>query len=252
MRWPRGSSQEDHRGAVARATNSARCVTTLGLGQMSTVEPALLFQTRARPATSAMPVASSRAKRSLDLVLGGAALLLFLPLLVLIALAIRTESRGSALFRQQRTGLNGEPFRIYKFRTMRVAEDGPGIEQARRQDARVTRIGRLLRKLSLDELPQLLNVLKGDMSGVGPRPHARCHDEAWSQAIPQYFERFRARPGLTGYAQVRGLRGEVTSPDAIRDRVAADIAYIEQWSFRQDLKLIAMTVPLIFNDATAY
>jgi putative colanic acid biosynthesis UDP-glucose lipid carrier transferase len=219
---------------------------------MSAIEPTLLFQTPARRTRSAMPVASSRAKRSLDFILAAAALLLFLPLLVLIALVIKAESRGAVLFRQQRTGLNGRPFRIYKLRTMRVAEDGPGIEQARREDARVTRVGRVLRKLSLDELPQLLNVLKGDMSLVGPRPHALCHDEAWSQAIPQYFERFRARPGLTGYAQVRGLRGEVTGPDAIRERVAADIAYIEQWSFRQDLKLIAMTVPLIFNDATAY
>jgi putative colanic acid biosynthesis UDP-glucose lipid carrier transferase len=219
---------------------------------MSAIEQTLLFETQAPRTTSAMPVASSRAKRGLDFVLAGAALLLFLPLLVLIALVIRGESPGTALFRQQRTGLNGRPFRIYKFRTMRVAEDGPGIEQARRQDARVTRVGRVLRKLSLDELPQLINVLKGDMSLVGPRPHALCHDEVWAQTIPQYFDRFRARPGLTGYAQVRGLRGEVTGPDSIRDRVAADNAYIERWSFLQDVKLIAMTVPLIFNDATAY
>lgn len=220
---------------------------------MSAIEPTRLFpMAPVRRAVSATPVASSRAKRGLDLVLAAAAVLLFLPLLLLVALVIRAESRGAVLFRQQRTGLNGRPFRIYKFRTMRVAEDGPGIEQARRADVRVTRVGRVLRKLSLDELPQLLNVLKGDMSLVGPRPHALCHDEAWSQAVPQYFERFRARPGLTGYAQVCGLRGEVTGPDAIRDRVAADIAYIERWSFRQDLKLIAMTVPLIFNDAAAY
>lgn len=203
-------------------------------------------------AASRVAVASSRAKRAIDLSLAAAALLLFLPLLVLIAVAIRWESRGEALFRQQRTGLNGQPFRIYKFRTMRVVEDGPQIEQARRNDARVTRIGRLLRKLSLDELPQLLNVLKGDMSLVGPRPHALCHDEAWSRAVPRYAERFRARPGLTGYAQVRGLRGEVTRPDAIRRRVAADNAYIESWSVLEDLKLIAMTVPLMFKDAAAY
>jgi putative colanic acid biosynthesis UDP-glucose lipid carrier transferase len=197
-------------------------------------------------------VASSRAKRALDVLLSAASLLLFLPLLVLIAAAIRYESEGDVLFRQRRTGLNGRPFRIYKFRTMRVAEDGAEIKQAQRNDARVTRIGRLLRKLSLDELPQLLNVLKGDMSLVGPRPHALTHDEIWARAVPRYQERFRARPGLTGYAQVSGLRGEVTTPDAIGERVAADNAYIEGWSLAQDLKLIAMTVPLIFKDTAAY
>jgi len=218
---------------------------------MSVFEPTLFSDAPAARAGAAA-VASSRTKRAIDILLSAAALLLFLPLLVLIAMAIRSESRGEALFRQQRTGLNGQPFRIYKFRTMRVVEDGPQIEQARRNDARVTRVGRLLRKLSLDELPQLLNVLKGDMSLVGPRPHALCHDEAWSKTVPRYAERFRARPGLTGYAQVSGLRGEVTRPDAISQRVAADNAYIERWSVREDLKLIAMTVPLIFRDAAAY
>jgi len=219
---------------------------------MSAFEPTQPFAAPTVRVASRAAVASSRTKRAIDLSLAAAALLLFLPLLVLIAVAIRWESPGQALFRQQRTGLNGQPFRIYKFRTMRVAEDGPQIEQARRNDARVTRVGGLLRKLSLDELPQLLNVLKGDMSLVGPRPHALCHDEIWSQAVPRYTERFRARPGLTGYAQVRGLRGEVTRPDAISQRVAADNAYIERWSVLEDLKLIAMTVPLIFKDAAAY
>jgi putative colanic acid biosynthesis UDP-glucose lipid carrier transferase len=218
---------------------------------MSAFEPILFSEAPdCRDATSA--VAASRAKRAIDVALSGAALLLFLPLLILIGMAIRWESEGQALFRQQRTGLNGRPFRIYKFRTMRVVEDGPNIEQAQRNDARVTRLGGLLRKLSLDELPQLLNVLKGDMSLVGPRPHALCHDEAWAHAVPRYQDRFRARPGLTGYAQVSGLRGEVTRPDAITQRVAADNAYIERWSVLGDLKLIAMTVPLIFKDAAAY
>ena len=219
---------------------------------MSALEPAQLFAARTVRVASLPAVASSRTKRAIDVAFAAAALLLFLPLLVLIAVAIRWESRGEALFRQQRTGLNGQPFRIYKFRTMRVVEDGPQIEQARRNDARVTGVGRLRRKLSLDELPQLLNVLKGDMSLVGPRPHALCHDEAWSRVVPRYTERFRARPGLTGYAQVRGLRGEVTRPDAISQRVAADNAYIERWSVLEDLKLMAMTVPLIFKDTAAY
>jgi putative colanic acid biosynthesis UDP-glucose lipid carrier transferase len=219
---------------------------------MSVAETTLAFKATAARAPPAMPVSASRAKRSLDLTLAGAALLLFLPLLLLVALAIMIESGGPVLFRQQRTGLNGRPFRIYKFRTMRVAEDGAVVQQAQRDDARVTGVGRLLRKLSLDELPQLLNVVKGEMSLVGPRPHALCHDEAWAQWTPDYADRFRARPGLTGYAQICGLRGEVRAPQAIRDRVAADNAYIEQWSFAGDLKLIAMTLPLIFNDATAY
>lgn len=214
------------------------------LAPTSPIEPAI--------ARGAPPVASSRAKRAMDVTLAGAALLLFLPLLVLVALAVCAESPGAALFRQRRTGLNGRPFRILKFRTMRVAEDGDHMAQAQRNDARVTRIGRVLRKLSLDELPQLVNVLNGDMSLVGPRPHALCHDEAWSCEIPQYTDRFRARPGLTGYAQVRGFRGEVTGPEAIRDRVAADNAYIERWSLLEDVRLIALTVPLLFHDAAAY
>lgn len=218
---------------------------------MSALET-IIFSEAPDPREAAPAVAASRAKRAIDVALSGAALLLFLPLLILIAVAIRWESEGQALFRQQRTGLNGRPFRIYKFRTMRVVEDGPNIEQAQRNDARVTRVGGLLRKLSFDELPQLLNVLKGDMSLVGPRPHALCHDEAWAHAVPRYQDRFRARPGLTGYAQVSGLRGEVTRPDAITQRVAADNAYIERWSVLGDLKLIAMTVPLIFKDAAAY
>ena len=217
---------------------------------MSAVETAIAL--RASAARPQMRVASSRAKRSLDLALAGAALLLFLPLLLLIALAIKAENGGPVLFSQQRSGLHGRPFRIYKFRTMWVAEDGPRIEQAQRIDIRVTNVGRILRRLSRDELPQLFNVLKGEMSLVGPRPHALSHDEAWLDSVPHYADRFRARPGLTGYAQIRGLRGEVTRPEDIGDRVAADNAYIEQWSFLGDVMLIAGTIPLIFSDEAAY
>src|SRR3546814_6359718 len=148
--------------------------------------------------------------------------------------------------------MQGRPFRIYKFRTMWVVEDGAGLEQARPADPRVTRVGRLLRKLSLDELPQLINVLKGEMSLVGPRPHALHHDQVWAQAVPRYGERFRTRPGITGYAQVRGLRGEARGLESTRERVAADNAYIEQWSLLRDVALIAKTVPLILPDAAAY
>ena len=156
------------------------------------------------------------------------------------------------LFRQRRTGLNGEAFRIYKFRTMRVLEDGESVTQATRGDARVTRLGALLRKLSLDELPQLLNVVKGEMSFVGPRPHAVSHDLQWAGSIAAYGARFRARPGLTGLAQVLGHRGEVTCAEALTARIAADNAYIENWSFAGDLMLIVRTVPLLFGDTRAF
>jgi putative colanic acid biosynthesis UDP-glucose lipid carrier transferase len=197
-------------------------------------------------------VARSVRKRAFDILVSAIALLFFLPLLLVIGTAIWMESDGPILFRQQRTGLHGRPFRIYKFRTMRVVEDGAGLRQATRGDSRVTPLGALLRKLSLDELPQLLNVLKGEMSIVGPRPHALAHDELWSRGIPGYGGRFRTRPGLTGEAQVAGFRGEVTCDEGIRGRIAADNRYVDTWTFRTDLRLILQTVPLLFGDANAF
>lgn len=198
------------------------------------------------------PSVASRRKRCFDVTTAGLALIAFMPLLLLIALTIRLSGGGPVLFRQQRTGLHGRPFRIYKFRTMRVMEDGETLAQASRGDPRVTPIGAVLRKLSLDELPQLLNIVLGDMSIVGPRPHALSHDEAWACAIPGYADRFRTRPGLTGEAQVLGLRGEITSPEGLVARIAADNAYIDGWSFRRDLALVARTVPLLFGDPQAF
>jgi len=208
-------------------------------------------------APSALPqagyaVATSRAKRWLDIVASSAALLLFLPLLLVIAVAVRFESRGPALFRQRRTGLNGQVFTIYKFRTMTVAEDSGPIRHATKNDARVTPLGLILRKCSLDELPQLLNILKGDMSIVGPRPHAVSHDELYSARIPTYNLRFRAKPGLTGLAQVSGFRGEVHEAQCMIDRVAADNAYIETWSFAKDVMIMLRTIPLVLKDPNAY
>ena len=197
-------------------------------------------------------VALSRRKRLFDILVAGLALLAFLPLLVLIGTAIWMESQGPVLFRQQRTGLNGRPFRIYKFRTMTVTEDGDGVRQASRGDARVTPLGGLLRKLSLDELPQLLNVLKGEMSIVGPRPHALSHDVQWSRRVEGYAGRFRARPGLTGEAQVLGFRGEVANDEGLIQRINADNAYIDGWTFRRDLGLVARTIPLLFGDEQAF
>lgn len=197
-------------------------------------------------------VATSRRKRAFDIACSAAALLLFLPLLLTVALLVRLESAGPALFRQRRTGLNGEVFTVVKFRTMTVAEDGETVRQATRHDARVTLLGGLLRKFSLDELPQLLNVLRGEMSLIGPRPHAVAHDEAWSRLVPAYERRFRARPGLTGYAAVCGFRGEIKELQAIVDRVESDNSYIDNWSFGLDMQIVWRTLPLIFADTRAY
>ena len=197
-------------------------------------------------------VATSRIKRGLDLLAALAALLVFLPLLLTIGLIVRMETPGPALFRQRRTGLGGQVFTVFKFRTMTVAEDGDVIRQATRGDARLTSVGKVLRKFSLDELPQVLNVLRGEMSLVGPRPHALAHDETWSKLVPGYARRFRARPGLSGYAQVCGYRGEVTDLASLRARVEADNEYIDTWSPLLDLKILLRTLPLILSDTRAY
>jgi putative colanic acid biosysnthesis UDP-glucose lipid carrier transferase len=177
---------------------------------------------RSVPSLAGCEAAHSWGKRAIDIFGALLALLIFLPLLCSIALMVRLESGGPAIFRQRRTGHRGRIFTIYKFRTMTVAEDGGNVQQATRGDARVTAIGGILRKLSLDELPQFLNVLKGDMSMVGPRPHALAHDAEYGEKIPTYVDRFRAKPGLTGLAQVNGLRGEIRDLRCMRDRVAAD------------------------------
>lgn len=203
------------------------------------------------PVTAA-PCAESRRKRAFDIAMSFCALMVFLPLLLTIAMLVRLESKGPALFRQRRTGLHGEIFTVFKFRTMTVAEDGDTVRQATRGDARVTALGAILRKLSLDELPQLLNVLRGDMSLIGPRPHAVAHDEAWGKQVAGYERRFRARPGLTGYAAVCGFRGEVKELQAIIDRVESDNEYIDTWTFALDMKIIWRTLPLIFGDVRAY
>jgi len=210
------------------------------------VEPA------APPVSVSARVAESRRKRAFDLLMAFGALMVFLPLLLTIAMLVRLETPGPALFRQRRTGLNGRIFTVYKFRTMTVAEDGDVVRQATREDARITTLGAILRKFSLDELPQLLNVLKGDMSLIGPRPHAVAHDEAWSKTVPGYALRFRAKPGLTGYAAVSGFRGEVRDLQAIVDRVQSDNEYIDTWSFGLDMKIVWRTLPLIFADERAY
>lgn len=220
-------------------------------------ETAKWTSTPGGPPPTARPIvastcADSRRKRAFDIVMAFGALMVFLPLLLTIAVLVRLESRGPALFRQRRTGLHGKVFTVFKFRTMTVAEDGETVRQATQGDARVTALGAILRKLSLDELPQLLNVLRGDMSLIGPRPHAVAHDEAWAKQVTGYERRFRARPGLTGYAAVCGFRGEVKELQAIVDRVESDNEYIDTWSFGLDMKIIWRTLPLIFSDSRAY
>jgi lipopolysaccharide/colanic/teichoic acid biosynthesis glycosyltransferase len=166
---------------------------------------------------------------------------LLAPMLCLVALAIRLESPGSAIFRQRRNGFNGLEFVIFKFRTMFVVEDGDTIAQARKRDPRVTKLGGMLRRWSIDELPQLLNVLRGDMSLVGPRPHARAHDTEYSQLVGNYAFRHHVKPGLTGWAQIHGLRGETATVESMAKRIEYDLWYINNWSALLDVRIVLRT-----------
>src|SRR5262249_29697070 len=157
-------------------------------------------------------------------------LLLLSPLLALVALLIVVESRGPVIYRQARRGFNGETFMIWKFRSMRVTESGYKITQAQKNDPRITRVGRIIPATPIDELPQLVNVLTGQMSLVGPRPHAISHDEELSRQLAVYAHRQRIKPGITGWAQVHGFRGETSRPEQIEGRVSHDIYYIDNWS----------------------
>ena len=194
----------------------------------------------------------SRLKQLTDIVGAGIGLFVLLPFLALIALAIILESRGPLLFRQRRSGLDGRVFTIYKFRTMNVMEDGADIQQATRDDNRVTWVGRILRRTSIDELPQLINVLKGEMSLVGPRPHAVAHDLYYAQLVPSYYLRFHAKPGITGLAQVAGFRGEVHDIQHMQARVVHDLEYIENWSLAADARILFLTVTTAPFHRSAY
>jgi putative colanic acid biosynthesis UDP-glucose lipid carrier transferase len=198
------------------------------------------------------PAACSRTKRALDIAASLLLCALLFPSLLLIALAVRSTSPGPIFFRQSRTGLNGRVFQVWKFRTMYVVEDGDGIAHATRNDARVTPLGALLRSTSIDELPQLLNVLVGDMSLVGPRPHAVAHDQRYGRLIGDYGKRFGVKPGMTGLAQIRGLRGEIHDLSCMVARVRADCEYIERWSLLFDVWIILQTIPRMIRDRNAY
>ncbi len=186
-------------------------------------------------------------KRSLDLVLAGIALVLLSPLMLVVAALIKLDSRGPVFFVQQRNGFNGRSFRIFKFRTMTVLEDGPFIQQATEDDPRVTNIGRLLRRTSIDELPQLMNVLLGDMSLVGPRPHATAHNDEYEKLIDNYAMRYHVKPGISGWAQVNGYRGETRSVELMAQRVEYDLWYINNWSLRLDLKIMLKSLIIVFS-----
>lgn len=190
-------------------------------------------------------------KHGADRVVSGLLLLLMAPLLGAIALAVCLESPGPALFCQTRYGLRGEPFTCLKFRTMRVQENGAVVVQAQRQDPRITPLGAFLRKSNLDELPQLLNVFRGEMSLVGPRPHAAAHNEHYRGRVQAYMRRHALKPGITGWAQVLGLRGATETDAKMADRVRADLDYIRNWSLHLDLKILLMTV-MRGRDRNAY
>jgi exopolysaccharide biosynthesis polyprenyl glycosylphosphotransferase len=187
------------------------------------------------------------AKRVLDIAVSATAILFLLPLLALISLAVTFDSKGPVLFCQRRRGRNGEIFGILKFRSMRVLEDGADVVQARKQDDRITRVGRFLRHTSLDELPQLFNVLSGEMSLVGPRPHAIAHDEYYGSRLPAYVKRQRVKPGITGWAQVNGARGETPELSDMEKRITLDGWYVDHKSFGLDLLILAKTPKAVLS-----
>lgn len=191
-------------------------------------------------------------KRTSDIILSLCILTLVSPLLLIIAAAVKLDSPGPVIFKQRRYGLNGEEILVYKFRSMRVCEDGDVIRQVQKNDNRITRFGTLLRKTSLDELPQFVNVLQGRMSIVGPRPHAVAHNELYRNLIKGYMIRHKVKPGITGWAQVNGYRGETSTLDKMQARIDYDLDYLRNWSLRLDLHIIFKTIPVVFQDNVAY
>jgi len=192
-------------------------------------------------------------KRVSDIVLASFILLLISPLMVALSLGVKLSSPGPILFRQRRYGLDGQEIIVYKFRSMTVTEDGPVIRQATKNDTRVTPFGAFIRKTSLDELPQFINVLQGRMSIVGPRPHAVAHNEMYRKLIKSYMIRHKVKPGITGWAQVNGLRGETDTVDKMKARIEYDLDYLRHWSLRLDLSIIWKTIFVVFKrQETAY
>ncbi|MCE2916456.1 MAG: undecaprenyl-phosphate glucose phosphotransferase [Rubrivivax sp.] len=191
-------------------------------------------------------------KRLSDVVLASLILVLIAPLLLVLAIGVKLSSPGPVIFRQRRNGLDGEEIVVYKFRSMRTQDDGPVVAQATKDDPRVTPFGAFIRRTSLDELPQFINVLQGRMSIVGPRPHAVAHNEQYRQLIKAYMVRHKVKPGITGWAQVNGHRGETETLDKMAARVEYDLEYLRNWTLGLDLQIIARTIKVVFFDRNAY
>ena len=192
------------------------------------------------------------AKRIEDLVLGSLILLLISPVMLVIALLVKCTSKGPIFFAQTRYGLNGKPIRVLKFRSMTTQDNGSSVKQATRGDKRITKVGAVLRTTSLDELPQFINVIRGDMSIVGPRPHAVAHNEQYRSLIRGYMLRHKVKPGITGWAQINGFRGETDTLDKMKSRVQHDLHYIENWNLSWDLEIILKTAISAWRDKNAY
>lgn len=220
---------------------SSDLVDGIAMHRVSNLGPVGLLDVKRKPLADWAPFL----KRLEDYGLGLVLLVLMAPVMALCALAIKLDSQGPVLFKQRRRGLNQRVIEVLKFRTMTVMEDGSDVRQATKDDVRVTRVGRFLRRSSLDELPQLFNVLKGEMSLVGPRPHALVHDEHWGELLETYANRHQVKPGITGFAQVEGWRGETETADKMKARVEHDLAYIANWSLGRDLKILAQTIRVV-------
>jgi len=191
-------------------------------------------------------------KRLMDVAISAVVLLLLSPFLLLIALLIKLGSSGPVIFKQRRYGLDGQIIDVYKFRTMKVVEDGPQIQQVTKDDPRVTSVGRILRRYSIDELPQLFNVLAGSMSLVGPRPHAVAHNEEYRRLIKGYMVRHKVLPGITGLAQVNGCRGETSRLEEMKARIEYDLDYLRQWTPSLDIRILFLTALQVLRDRKAY
>ncbi|HDT5392275.1 TPA: exopolysaccharide biosynthesis polyprenyl glycosylphosphotransferase, partial [Klebsiella pneumoniae subsp. pneumoniae] len=191
-------------------------------------------------------------KRLEDIILSLFILLLISPLLIIISLAVKITSPGPVIFRQTRYGMDGKPIKVWKFRSMVVMENDTEVKQATKDDVRVTNVGKFLRRTSLDELPQFFNVLFGEMSIVGPRPHAVSHNEQYRSLIEGYMLRHKVKPGITGWAQINGWRGETDTLDKMEKRIEFDLEYIRSWSVWLDLKIIVMTIFKGFVNKSAY
>jgi len=191
-------------------------------------------------------------KRLSDIIFSACVLILISPILLILAVMVKLSSKGPVFFKQKRYGLDGEEITVYKFRSMTVCEDGDEVKQATRNDSRVTKLGAIMRKYSLDELPQFLNVLQGRMSTVGPRPHAVAHNELYRGQVKGYMIRHKVKPGITGWAQVNGFRGETDTVEKMKKRVEYDLDYLRNWSLGLDISIIFMTIRAIFQNEDTY